>query len=199
YGGFARQGGGALSGKDPSHVDRFGAYVARYIARNVVAAGLARRGEGPISYGVGEEQPLAVTVGTLWARMVPDERIERLLEGVFPRGPPIGGPPRSSPRWDSESCPSSVAASSIGRSPPTVRSADATSTHPGNVRISPLGCGRPPAGRGERAVPGRQADGAARSAVRASSCPRCVSRPARISRSIRACRGLSNRPSSTRI
>jgi len=83
YGGFARQGGGALSGKDPSHVDRFGAYVARYIARNVVAAGLARRCEVQISYGVGEEQPLAVTVDTFGTGMVPDERIERLLEGVI--------------------------------------------------------------------------------------------------------------------
>ena len=53
YGGFARQGGGALSGKDPAHVDRFGAYVARYMARNVVAAGLAQRCEVQLSYGVG--------------------------------------------------------------------------------------------------------------------------------------------------
>jgi S-adenosylmethionine synthetase len=79
YGGFARQGGGALSGKDPSHVDRFGAYVARYIARNVVAAGLARRCEVQISYGVGEEQPLAVTVDTFDTGTVPDERIERVV------------------------------------------------------------------------------------------------------------------------
>jgi S-adenosylmethionine synthetase len=82
YGGFARQGGGALSGKDPSHVDRFGAYAARYIARNVVAAGLARRCEVQLSYGVGEEQPLAVTVETFGTGSVPDERIERLLDGV---------------------------------------------------------------------------------------------------------------------
>jgi len=83
YGGFARQGGGALSGKDPSHVDRFGAYVARYIARNVVAAGLARRCEVQISYGVGEEQPLAITVETFGTGIVPDERIERLLDGII--------------------------------------------------------------------------------------------------------------------
>jgi S-adenosylmethionine synthetase len=56
YGRFARQGVGALSGKDPAHVDRFGAYMARYMARNVVAAGLAlaRRGEVQLSYGIGE-------------------------------------------------------------------------------------------------------------------------------------------------
>jgi S-adenosylmethionine synthetase len=82
YGGFARQGGGALSGKDPSHVDRFGAYVARYVARNVVAAGLARRCEIQLSYGVGEEHPLAVTVETFGTGTIPDERIERILGGL---------------------------------------------------------------------------------------------------------------------
>jgi S-adenosylmethionine synthetase len=82
YGGFARQGGGALSGKDPSHVDRFGAYAARYVARNVVAAGLARRCEVQLSYGVGEEQPLAVTVETFGTGSVSEERIERLLDTV---------------------------------------------------------------------------------------------------------------------
>jgi S-adenosylmethionine synthetase len=82
YGGFARQGGGALSGKDPSHVDRFGAYVARYVARNVVAAGLARRCEIQLSYGVGEEHPLALTVETFGTGSIPDERIERILDGL---------------------------------------------------------------------------------------------------------------------
>jgi S-adenosylmethionine synthetase len=79
YGGFARQGGGALSGKDPDHVDRFGAYVARYMARNVVAAGLAQRCEVHLSYGVGEERPLAVTVETFGTGTLPDERIENAL------------------------------------------------------------------------------------------------------------------------
>ncbi len=79
YGGFARHGGGALSGKDPAHVDRFGAYVARYMARNAVAAGLARRCEIQLSYGVGEEQPLAVAVQTFGTGTVPDEQIERAL------------------------------------------------------------------------------------------------------------------------
>src|SRR5262245_23728943 len=80
YGGFARQGGGALSGKDPAHVDRFGAYAARYMARNVVAAGLARRCEVQLSYGIGEEQPLAVAVQTFGTGAIPDEQIERRLE-----------------------------------------------------------------------------------------------------------------------
>jgi S-adenosylmethionine synthetase len=83
YGGFARQGGGALSGKDPAHVDRFGAYVARYMARNVVAAGLARRCEVQLSYGVGEEHPLAVTVETFGTGELPDERIETALKSLM--------------------------------------------------------------------------------------------------------------------
>jgi S-adenosylmethionine synthetase len=80
YGGFARQGGGALSGKDPSHVDRVGAYAARHMARNVVAAGLAGRCEVQLSYGIGEEHPLAVSVETFGTGDTPDERVERCLE-----------------------------------------------------------------------------------------------------------------------
>jgi S-adenosylmethionine synthetase len=83
YGGFARQGGGALSGKDPAHVDRFGAYAARYMARNVVAAGLARRCEVQLSYGIGEQQPLAVSVETFGSGAVPDEQIERALHDAI--------------------------------------------------------------------------------------------------------------------
>jgi S-adenosylmethionine synthetase len=82
YGGFARQSSGALSGKDPAHVDRFGAYVARYMARNVVAAGLARWCEIQLSYGVDEEHPIALTVQTSGTGIRPDEEIERALDGV---------------------------------------------------------------------------------------------------------------------
>lgn len=79
YGGFARQGGGALSGKDPAHVDRFGAYAARYMARNVVAARLARRCEIQLSYGVGQDRPLAVSVQSFGTGVLPDEEIEDAL------------------------------------------------------------------------------------------------------------------------
>ena len=83
YGGFARQGGGALSGKDPAHVDRFGAYAARYMARNVVAAGLARRCEIQLSYGVGQDRPLAVSVQSFGTgAVVPDEDIEKALASL---------------------------------------------------------------------------------------------------------------------
>jgi S-adenosylmethionine synthetase len=79
YGGYARHGGGALSGKDPAHIDRLGAYVARYVARNVVAAELARSCEVHLSYAIGEAHPLAVSVDTFATGAVPDEVIERAI------------------------------------------------------------------------------------------------------------------------
>jgi S-adenosylmethionine synthetase len=83
YGGWARHGGGALSGKDPSHIDRLGAYLARYVARNVVAAGLARACEVHLSYALGEAHPLAIGVDTFGTGAVPDEALERAVsEGI---------------------------------------------------------------------------------------------------------------------
>ncbi|HUL02128.1 MAG TPA: methionine adenosyltransferase [Gemmatimonadales bacterium] len=79
YGGYARHGGGALSGKDPAHVDRLGSYVARYLARNLIAAKLARRCEVHLSYALGEAQPLAISVETFGTGAVPDEKLERVL------------------------------------------------------------------------------------------------------------------------
>ncbi len=79
YGGYARHGGGALSGKDPMHVDRLGAYVARYLARNVIAAKLARRCEVHLSFAIGESLPLAVSVETFGTGEAPDEILERAL------------------------------------------------------------------------------------------------------------------------
>ena len=79
YGGWARHGGGALSGKDPSHIDRLGAYLARYVARNVVAAGLARACEVHLNYALGEARPLAVGVDTFGTGAVSDEAIERAI------------------------------------------------------------------------------------------------------------------------
>lgn len=87
YGGYARHGGAALSGKDPSHIDRLGAYMARYVARNVVAAGLARECEVHLSYAIGEVHPLAVSVDTFGTEAVPEERIERAIGEVFELGP----------------------------------------------------------------------------------------------------------------
>ncbi len=83
YGGYVRHGGGALSGKDPAHVDRLGCYVARYLARNLVAAGLARQCEVHLSYALGESFPLAVSVETLGTGAMPDDVLERAVTEVI--------------------------------------------------------------------------------------------------------------------
>jgi S-adenosylmethionine synthetase len=89
YGGFARHGGGAFSGKDPTKVDRSAAYAARYLAKNVVAAGIASRCEVQVAYAIGIAEPLAVYVETFGTGKVPDERIAAALAAAMdlsPRG-----------------------------------------------------------------------------------------------------------------
>jgi S-adenosylmethionine synthetase len=83
YGGMGRHGGGAFSGKDPSKVDRSAAYMGRYIAKNVVAAGLARRAEVQISYAIGVAEPVSVLVETFGTSVIPEEKIERAVRQVF--------------------------------------------------------------------------------------------------------------------
>ena len=75
YGGMARHGGGAFSGKDPTKVDRSAAYAARWVAKNVVAAGLAERCEVQVAYAIGVAQPVSVSVETFGTGRIPDERI----------------------------------------------------------------------------------------------------------------------------
>ena len=87
YGGVARHGGGAFSGKDPTKVDRSGAYMARYIAKNVVAAGLADRFELQVSYAIGVAQPLSVAIETFGTNHVPNEKIEELIDKHFDMRP----------------------------------------------------------------------------------------------------------------
>ncbi|MCP5978629.1 methionine adenosyltransferase domain-containing protein, partial [Klebsiella pneumoniae] len=72
YGGYARHGGGCFSGKDPSKVDRSGAYAARYVAKNIVAAGLARRCEIQVSYAIGVAEPTSISVDTFGTGKVSD-------------------------------------------------------------------------------------------------------------------------------
>ena len=79
YGGIARHGGGAFSGKDPTKVDRSGAYAARYVAKNLVAAGLADRVEVIVSYAIGVAQPISVSVETFDTNHLPNEKIEELV------------------------------------------------------------------------------------------------------------------------
>ena len=83
YGGIARHGGGAFSGKDPTKVDRSAAYAARYVAKNVVAAGLADRVEVQVSYGIGIARPISVSVETFDSNKVPDAKIVELIDKHF--------------------------------------------------------------------------------------------------------------------
>jgi S-adenosylmethionine synthetase len=83
YGGSARHGGGAFSGKDPSKVDRSAAYAGRYVAKNIVAAGLADRCEIQVSYAIGVAQPTSVLVETFGTGRIPDERIVELVRRHF--------------------------------------------------------------------------------------------------------------------
>src|SRR3954471_10738856 len=83
YGGMGRHGGGAFSGKDPSKVDRSACYYARYIAKNVVAAGLARRCEVQVAYAIGVAKPVGVYVTTFGTGVVDDAKISKVVEGLF--------------------------------------------------------------------------------------------------------------------
>jgi S-adenosylmethionine synthetase len=83
YGGYSRHGGGAFSGKDPTKVDRSAAYMARYIAKNIVAAGLANRCEVQVAYAIGMAQPIAVQVDTFGTGVLPDERLATLIREHF--------------------------------------------------------------------------------------------------------------------
>jgi S-adenosylmethionine synthetase len=83
YGGWARHGGGAFSGKDPSKVDRSAAYAARYVAKNIVAAGLAARCEVQVSYAIGVAEPTSIFVTTFGTGKIPDEKIEKLARRHF--------------------------------------------------------------------------------------------------------------------
>jgi S-adenosylmethionine synthetase len=83
YGGVARHGGGAFSGKDPTKVDRSAAYAARYVAKNVVAAGLAERFEVQVSYAIGVARPLSVSIEAFGTNAIPEKDILRLIDEYF--------------------------------------------------------------------------------------------------------------------
>jgi S-adenosylmethionine synthetase len=83
YGGMGRHGGGAFSGKDPSKVDRSAAYMARYVAKNIVAAGLAERCEIELAYAIGVPFPISITVDTFGTGKAPEDRIEQAVEKTF--------------------------------------------------------------------------------------------------------------------
>jgi len=83
YGGFGSHGGGAFSGKDPTKVDRSGSYMARYVAKNLVTAGLAREVEVQVAYAIGRAAPLAVGVDTRGTGAAPDDRLRDAIIEVF--------------------------------------------------------------------------------------------------------------------
>jgi len=83
YGGSGRHGGGAFSGKDPSKVDRSGAYAARWVAKNIVASGLASRCEVQVAYAIGVAKPVSLMVNTFDTGLIPDEEISKIIEKIF--------------------------------------------------------------------------------------------------------------------
>ncbi len=87
YGGVGRHGGGAFSGKDPSKVDRSGAYAARYIAKNIVAAGMAHKCEVQLAYCIGVAKPTSIRVDTFGTGVIPDEQLESIVYAEFPVKP----------------------------------------------------------------------------------------------------------------
>lgn len=83
YGGYARHGGGAFSGKDPTKVDRSGAYAARYVAKNIVAAGLAEKCEVQLAYAIGVARPVSIAVDTFGTAKVSEEKLVELIHKNF--------------------------------------------------------------------------------------------------------------------
>ena len=87
YGGYSRHGGGALSGKDPTKVDRSACYMARYVAKNLVASGLARRAEVQLAYAIGVAEPVSVMVDTQGSARVEESKITDAVRELFPLTP----------------------------------------------------------------------------------------------------------------
>ena len=83
YGGSARHGGGCFSGKDPTKVDRSAAYAARHVAKNIVAAGLAKRAEVQVAYAIGVAEPVSINVNTFGTGIIPDNELDKIVKQVF--------------------------------------------------------------------------------------------------------------------
>jgi S-adenosylmethionine synthetase len=86
YGGYARHGGGAFSGKDPTKVDRSAAYAARYVAKNIVAAGLASKVEVQLAYAIGVARPVSVLIDTFGTGKLPEEKLSQLVHNISTSG-----------------------------------------------------------------------------------------------------------------
>ena len=132
YGGYSRHGGGALSGKDPDHIDRLGAYAARHAASNLVAAGLCAECEVHLAYAIGQAQPLTVSVQTFGTGVVPGRRIGQDRRGDH--GPAAGSGATAASVC--ANCPPSMRDRSTRVWPRTATLAAATSRCPGRARIT---------------------------------------------------------------
>ena len=121
YGGWARHGGGAFSGKDPSKVDRSAAYAMRWVAKNIVAAGLAERVEVQVAYAIGKAAPVGLFIETFGTAIVDPVKIEKIVPEVFDLRPA-----RSSATW-------TCCVRSTRRPPRTATSAAPTSTCRGSA------------------------------------------------------------------
>ena len=155
YGGFARHGGGAFSGKDPSKVDRSAAYAARYVAKNIVAAGLADRAEVQVAYAIGVASPLSLLIETFGTEKISKRGHRRAGHGEL----------RPAPRRD-PARPGPAPARSTSRPRPTATSAAPVTPSPGSAPTRPTssaprrawprtGGGRPTDVRSPEVVPGR--------------------------------------------
>ena len=133
YGGAARHGGGAFSGKDPTKVDRSAAYAARYVAKNIVAAGLAERCEVNVAYAIGVAHPVSIAVQTFDTEQIPIDQIEALVREHFDLRPAA----------ILRRC-STCAGRSSPRRPRTGISAARTVTSRGSAPTRPMRCARPP-------------------------------------------------------
>ena len=122
YGGAAHHGGGAFSGKDPSKVDRSAAYAGRYVAKNIVAAGLAAKCEVQVAYAIGVAKPVSLMVNTFGTGKIGDEKIVKLIEKHFDLRPKAHHP-------DASTC----CARSTPRPPPTATSAATSRSLPGRI------------------------------------------------------------------
>ena len=142
YGGMARHGGGAFSGKDPSKVDRSAAYAARYVAKNVVAAGLADRCEVQVAYAIGVAHPVSR-----------DGRDLRHRARARGRRSPSSSTSTSTCARARSASTSTCTGRSTGRRRPTATSAARTTTSPGRRRTRPTRCARPPASASARPRP----------------------------------------------
>ena len=125
YGGWGRHGGGAFSGKDPSKVDRSAAYMARWVAKNVVASGLAKRCEIQFAYAIGYPNPVSMNINTFDTNSVPEEAIEQAVNHPSPSSRPTSFS-------SSTSC-----ARSTQKPPTTDISGRMIRRSPGNERIRP--------------------------------------------------------------